>query len=420
MGDAVSLLWVLASAALIFIMQAGFLTLEAGLVRPRNATVTALKVLINWMIVSLLWLLYGFGIAFGDSVGGYFGSSFWMGDGLLPPAGNGMGWVFFLFQLGFAGAAATIVSGAMAERVGFATYALCTVINGGVLYPLVAHWVWGNGFVTQKTFLSAMGFMDFAGSTVVHAVGGWISLASIWMLGPRLGRFDAAGKPRVQEGSSGPLAVLGVFLLWFGWWGFNGGSTLLLGQPAALVIVNTNLAACSAGVVAWLHARLAPPRSDVEGKVMGGALAGLVAITASANLVSLPAALFIGVLAGIAHNLTWELLLRLRLDDPVGAVPVHLTGGVLGTLCVALFGKQSLLARPRLEQLGVQALGTVVVMVLCVSVTVLLLALLKRTIGLRVSPRMENEGITLSAVSHLPAEKPLDADELKRLMGGGG
>jgi Amt family ammonium transporter len=405
--------WVLVSAALIFFMQAGFLALEAGLVRPQNAAITALKSVVDFTVVCIAWVAIGYAFSFGETAGGVLGTSLWFGDGVRD---HGMGWIFVLFQMGFAATSVTIVSGAMAERVGFHTYVIISCVNGALIYPVVAHWVWGNALFDQDTLLSGIGFYDFAGSTVVHSVGGWISLVGIWMLGPRIGRFDDEGKPRPIALASMPIAATGAFILWFGWWGFNGGSTLEAGQPAAEVIVNTSLAGSAAALVAWAHARLVAPRRDVELKFLGGALCGLVAVTASANIIGPASALLIGALAGLVHNLVYELLLRLRLDDPVGAVPVHLGGGVLGTLCVALFGEN--LPRSRVEQLGVQALGIGAVAILCVALTFVTLWILSRTIGLRVAPRDENDGVTLSpggAAEHAPHQ--LDEAELRRLMG---
>ncbi len=414
-------LWVLVSAGLVFFMQAGFLALETGLVRPQNVGVTAMKVLVDWMLTSVIWVAFGYALAFGDTAGGLFGTSMFFGDGI-----EGTGWITFLFQLGFVGASTAIVSGAMAERVAFHTYVVCTIINAGIIYPLVAHWVWGKGvFAGQAAFLYDLGFRDFAGATVVHSVGGWISLVGIWVLGPRLGRFDADGNPRPIESYNIALAALGVFILWFGWWGFNGGSTPALdgggvGNSTALVIANTNLGGATAGLVAWLHGRFLPPHRDVQNKFMGGALAGLVAITACSNIVSPTSALLIGALAGLAHNVVYELLLRLRLDDPVGAVPVHLGGGILGTLCVAGFGKSEWLPEGRFTQLAVQGLGVIVVGALCVLVTFGVLAVLKRTIGLRVSPHDEKRGISLEVPEAAPdlAAGAVDADELRRRMMG--
>jgi Amt family ammonium transporter len=421
MGNQVDQLWVLVAAGLIFLMQAGFLCLEVGFVRPKNVVVTAMKNMADWSIVSLIWLVVGFGVAFGHTAEGLIGTDLFFGDGLTA---DNFGWTFFLFQLGFAGTSATIVSGAMAERVSFNTYLVVTAANALFIYPVVAHWVWGTTFFPdQSTWLSARGFHDFAGSTAVHSVGGWISLIGIWQLGPRLGRFGADGKPRPTEVYSLPLVGLGVFLLWFGWFGFNGGSTLTAGDGTALVIAKTNVAGAAAGVVAYAHASLLQRREDLEAKFMGGLLTGLVAITAGAAVVPVWAALVIGALAGLAHNLCFQALLRARLDDPVGAVPVHLAGGVLGTLCVGLFADLDVLNaltkvdNSRGEQIVAQLTGVGAVAVWTCVVSFILLKVLRATTGLRVSPQQEAEGIITSQPA--PAPPPaLSEDEIRKLMGG--
>jgi ammonium transporter, Amt family len=419
-------LWVLVSAALIFFMQAGFLCLEVGFVRPKNVVVTAMKNVVDWTIVSIIWMLVGFGIAFGHSLRGLIGIDLFFLDGVAAPNGNGLGWTFFLFQLGFAGTSATIVSGAMAERVSFFTYIILTTANALIIYPVVSHWVWGNSFFTdQHSWLTALGFHDFAGSTAVHSVGGWISIVAIVMLGPRLGRFGADGKVRPMESYSLPFVALGVFILWVGWWGFNGGSTLRAGEAAALVIVKTNLAGSVAGLVAYLHGRWFQRKIDLEGKFLGGILAGLVAITACSHVVSLPSAAAIGVLAGIAHNYSYILLMRLQIDDPVGAVPVHLVGGVLGTICVGLFGNLEKLSvvtgvhNTRLGQIGAQLAGVASVGVWTAGLAYLTCKILRATVGLRTSPQEEADGLTMSGEPREHVGEELDPDQVRKLLGGG-
>lgn len=415
--DRVDELWVLVSAALVFFMQAGFLALEVGFVRPQNASVTALKSVVDWSVGSILWLLVGFGMAFGPTNGGWVGFGFLGGAGIDPPAGNGMAWTYFLFQLGFLGATIAIVSGGMAERVSFVVYIVCTAFTSLVVYPVVAHWVWGNGFLAQDTFLASRGFVDFAGSSVVHSVGGWICLVGIWILGPRLGRFGADGKPRNLATTSMPLVALGTLILWFGWWGFNGGSTLVAGTSAAQVIARTNVAGAAAGICAFLHGMLFQGKRDLEGKFAGGALTGLVAITANAHVVTPLGALVVGLLAGLVHNVVYELLLALRLDDPVGAVPVHLGGGLLGTLCVGLLGQPDLLPKgDRVGQLGVQLLGIAVIAVWSVATSFVLFKVLKATIGMRVAPDLEMAGITLSEIVPTAPAEALSEEEIRRMM----
>ena len=419
-------LWLLLAAALVFFMQAGFLCLEVGLVRPKNTSITALKSVIDWSVVSVVWLLAGFGFAFGHTAGGFLGSDLFFGNGLDGPGASPLGWTFFLFQLGFAGAATAIVTGAMAERVSFLTYLCFSTVNGVFIYPVVAHWAWGNGFFgTNATWLTKLGFHDFAGSTVVHSVGGWMALVGILIIGPRLGRFDSQGNARQTPVYSLPLAALGVFILWLGWWGFNGGSTLRAGDSAALVILKTNLAASVAGFVAYAHAALFQKRRELEGKFLGGVLTGLVAITAGALVVSIPGATAIGALAGIVHNVSFEFLLRKRIDDPVGAVPVHLGGGILGTICVGVFGRTDVLAgatgisNSRLGQIGIQLLGVLAAAVWSVTAGSIVLLLLKKTVGLRVSPRQESDGVTLEGdVAAAGPGHGLDLDELQKKLGG--
>jgi Amt family ammonium transporter len=419
-------LWVLASAALVFFMQAGFLCLEVGFVRPRNIVVTAMKNVVDWTVLSVIWIAVGFGFAFGHTADGLIGTDVFWADGIGAADSNGLGWTFFMFQLGFAATSATIVSGAMAERVSFTTYITITIANGLLIYPVVAHWAWGNSFFTeQSTWLTDLGFHDFAGSTVVHSVGGWISLVGIWMLGPRLGRFDAAGKPRAMGSYSIPIVALGCFILWVGWWGFNGGSTFRANDEAAAVIAKTNLAGAVAGLVAFLHARYLQ-KTDVEAKFLGGVLCGLVAITACSAVVSASSAAIIGLLAGLVHNLVYAAMLRFRLDDPVGAVPVHLGGGLLGTLCVGLFGRMDQLHKitgvdnTRAEQIGAQLAGMGAVAAFTVVMSLVVLKGLKATVGLRVSPQQEAEGLSLSgeAPPAASAAEDLDLDEVRKQLGG--
>jgi Amt family ammonium transporter len=418
-------LWVLIGAVLVFFMQAGFLCLETGLVRPRNATITALKNIIDWCVASVTWTVVGFGLAFGPTLAGLVGAGLFMGERIAPPAGNGLGWAFLLFQLGFAGAAVTIVSGALAERVGFVAYLVASLFNACLVYPVVAHWVWGGAFLPgQATLLAGRGFQDFAGATVVHSVGGWISLVGIWMVGPRLGRFDAEGRVQPMESYSLPLAALGSFFLWVGWWGFNGASTLLAGEGSAEVIAVTNVAGAAAGLAAYLHGRLVQRTGDLEAKLLGGALTGLVAITACANVVTAGTGILVGAAAGVLHNVVFALLLRLRLDDPVGAVPVHLGGGVFGTLCVGLLGKldrlEALTGGPasRLSRIGTQLIGISVVAVWTVAASLAVFWLVKVTVGLRASPEEEAEGLNIDGATrgHAVPASPLDRSEIERLM----
>ena len=409
--------WVLLSAALVFFMQAGFKCLEVGLVRKHQIAAVAMKNMVDWTVGSVIFFLLGFGLMFGHSAGG------WLGTDLFSPAtfavegGNDLGAVFFMFQLAFAGTALTIVSGSMSERTGFVPYLTASVFIALLIYPVFGHWVWGNMFYSDNSaWLADLGFIDFAGSTVVHSVGAWISLAGLKLLGPRLGRYTEAGTLREFEANSIPMAVLGVFILWFGWWGFNGGSTLAFDSQVGGIILNTNLAGAAAALAAYFHSFFFQQKENIYEKMLGGALGGLVAITASAHIQTPYTALIIGTLAGVIHNLSYDLLTKKwKIDDAVGAIPVHGFCGLFGTLAVALFAPEASLAHTRWVQLGVQALGALVCIAWAGGVGYALFFVLKKTIGLRVSPAEERQGITLYHVKEEEEEEG-DEDEIIRLM----
>jgi Amt family ammonium transporter len=414
-------LWVLLAAALVFLMQAGFLAFEVGCVRPRNVASVAQKNIIDWVVVTAVFFLCGFGLMFGPTLGGFVGTDLFALVGLDDADGIPLRYVFFAFQLAFAGTAATIVSGAMAERTSFTTYLLVAMATALIIYPVFGHWAWGNLFFpTNDTLLTRIGFMDFAGATVVHSVGGWIGLVGVWFLGPRLGRYGTRGRLRQVESYSVPWSALGVFILWIGWWGFNGGSLLALNERVGLIITNTNIAAAVGGLSAFVHAWYAQKRADLNAKFFGGILGGLVAITACCNVVTPLSAVAVGALAGIVHNTSYDLVIkRLRLDDAVGAVPVHLFCGILGTLSVAIFGESELLTHPRWTQLGVQLVGIVICGLWTASTAAFTFKLLQSTLGLRVSPEEEAAGIDIAR--RKPPTPPaddgdLDEAEIRQLM----
>jgi Amt family ammonium transporter len=399
--------WVLVAACLVFFMQVGFLALEVGFVRRKAIVITAMKNVVDWVVCCLAFFFAGWGLMFGHTVDGLVGGSGWLlagGDG-----GHAIGiGIHFLFNLAFAGTAATIVSGAMAERTAFVPYVISSAVVTAIIYPVVGHWIWGNGFFAgNSTLLTQWGFIDFAGSTVVHSVGGWVSLIGIIVVGPRIGRFDADGQPVNLGNYSLAWSGMGVLILWFGWWGFNGGSTLRLDGSVAGIIVNTNVAAAAGGFAAMIHGTLAQAGRDLTAKFMGGLLAGLVAITASCHIVSPVAAVAIGVVAGVLHNIALEAMVRFRLDDPVGAVPVHLACGIWGTLAVGIFGRADafLPGQSRLAQIGVQALGVGIVAAWTVFASLLTFLLLRRYVGLRVSAHEELVGYDLGG--ELPADDGL-------------
>ena len=395
--ETVDSLWVLVAASFVFMMQTGFLCFEVGVVRPKNAWVTAAKNVADWTVISVVYFFIGFGLQYGSSVGGWIGSSLFAGVGVDDPAGNHLSWYFFLFQLAFCGTCATIVSGAMAERVNFKAYLFMMVIMGLIIYPVWGHWVWGNGFYgSNKPWLQSMGFMDFAGGSAVHMVGGFAAIAGIVVLGPRLGRYARDGQLKKMDSYGLAWSGVGTLILWFGWWGFNGGSTLAFNKDVGIIIFNTNVAAAVGGLVAFVHCAALQGRRDIDGKFLGGILGGLVAITPCANVVSPVGAVLVGASAAIVHNLSFDLVIRRwRLDDVVGAVPVHAFCGMWGLICVALFGIESKLRLPRTEQLLVQLLGIVCCAAWSLGVTYAALRFIKAAFGVRVSAMHEINGLSL-------------------------
>jgi len=402
LGDAIlalDTLWVLLGAFLVFFMQAGFGLVEAGFIRAKNTCNILTKNFMDYCLGSVMFFLVGYAFMFGEG-NGFVG---WSGFALVgvDATSNGVSvWAFWLFQAAFCGAAATIVAGAMAERMKFPAYLMYTVVVSALVYPIIGHWIWGGGW------LAGLGFRDFAGSTVVHATGGWVAFVGAALLGPREGKFGPDGKARAIAGHSLPLAALGVFILWFGWFGFNPGSTLGLSDGrwslAAQVAMNTNLAACAGGIVALVAVWVAYGKPDIS-MMMNGALAGLVAITAPCAYVSPGAALAIGAVGGVLVVVAVAVVDRVRVDDPVGAVAVHGVNGVWGTLAVGIWGRPALLGDGLsgllhgggLKLLGVQALGVGSVMVFAMVTMGITFYIIKRTIGLRVSRTEELRGLDI-------------------------
>ena len=387
--------WVLVAAFLVFLMQAGFAMVEAGFTRAKNACNILFKNYADFSVASLLFFVIGYALMFGKGNSFVGGTGFFL-NGAENPSGVPL-LAFFFFQLVFCGTAATIVSGGVAERMKFVSYLIYTVVLSAVVYPIIGHWIWGGGWLAE------LGFMDFAGSTVVHATGGWVALVGAIMLGPRLGKYAKDGSPRAIPGHSIPLAALGVFLLWFGWFGFNPGSTLGVGDGVsiALIAANTNLAAAAGAIAAMATIWLVVGKPDLS-MTMNGALAGLVGITAPCAFVSPGASIIIGLVAGVLVVVGVLVLDRLHADDPVGAVSVHGINGVWGTLAVGLFG-QAALGVPNdglfigggFTQLGVQALGSVAAGLFAVVSMVIVFAIVKSTIGLRVSAEEEVRGLDI-------------------------
>jgi len=390
--DKADLVWLLVSTTLVLLMQPGFAALESGLVRAKNSINVAIKNLSDFMVATLGFWAVGFGLMFGTTLGGVIGASMFGFDGGDDPRTL----AFFFFQLAFCGTATTIVSGAVAERMRFTGYLVTSAILSTLIYPVVGHWAWGGLLDPRHPgWLAGLGFIDFAGSTVVHSVGGWISLAAILVIGPRLGRFGPGGG-RI-EGHDLALSTLGVFFLWIGWFGFNGGSALAMSAAVPSILVNTLLAgaagAAAGTAVSWW--REGAPDAIA---CMTGAIAGLVAVTANCHGVAEWEALLIGAVgAVICYALTLQLE-RWEIDDAVGAVPAHLGPGIWGTLAVALFGDPARMNSKLgfLELLGVQVLGIVAVGIVAFGGSWLLLRLVDRFLPLRVGADAEELGLNIS------------------------
>jgi ammonium transporter, Amt family len=388
--SAIDTVWVALCAALIFQMEGGFALLESGFIRSKNSVSIIAKVIIDIIFGGLAFYAVGFGIAYGASNG------WWAFDMGISQNDLGLGLtvsnsLFWFIQMGFAVAAISIVSGAITERMKVSVYALFVVIFCSLMYPLAANWVWNpNGW------LSKMGFNDFAGSAAVHAMGGFAALAGAIVVGPRIGKYKKDGTSNSIMGHNIPLAAVGAFILWFGWFGFNPGSTLaavgnweLIGKVAS----NTFLASAAGGVSTMLYTHFRYKQVDIT-MVINGILAGLVAITAGCNVVGPNSAIIIGLIAGVLVDIAVVTIDKFKVDDPVGAVAVHGVNGTFGTLAVGLFAEESgLFTTGQIHQLGVQAIGVFTIAAFSFTVTFLLFKLLDKTIGIRISPIEEEIGI---------------------------
>ena len=379
-------LWTLVAAALVFFMQAGFAMVEAGFTRAKNAVNILMKNLMDFSMGSIVYWAIGFGLMFGASGTGWFGTSgFFLSD--FTPDGDPWVLAFWMFQVVFAATAATIVSGAMAERTKFTGYLLYSICVCGLIYPIFGSWAWGSLF-NGSGWLEGLGFIDFAGSTVVHSVGGWAALAGAIVLGPRLGKYLADGSVRPIPGHNMPLGALGVFILWLGWFGFNPGSTTTADKSIAMIFVNTNLAAATGAILAMITSWVKFGKPDVS-MSLNGALAGLVAITAGCANVSPASALAIGAIAGILVVLSVLFFDKIKVDDPVGAVSVHGVCGAWGTLAAGIFNIGGTTA----AIIGVQLIGIAACFLWTFPAAFIMFKLIDKTIGLRVSPEEEAEGL---------------------------
>jgi len=386
----INTVWVLMAAFLVFFMQAGFGMLEAGFTRAKNAANILMKNMMDFCMASLAYWIVGFGLMYGAG-NGLIGHSWFFLAGIPAETSGVPTPAFWFFQVVFAAAAATIVAGAMAERTRFTAYLLYSFLISALVYPIVGHWAWGGGWLAQ------LGFQDFAGSTVVHTVGGWASLVGAVMVGPRLDKYRPDGRIKVIPGHNIPLAALGCLILWFGWFGFNPGSSLsgMNADLIAKVAVNTNMAAATGCITTMLLVWFLYGKPDLS-MAINGALGGLVAITAPCATVTIAGSVLIGALVAPVVVLGVTLLDRLRIDDPVGAVPVHGLCGVWGTLALGLFNStDGLFYGGGFRLLGVQALGSFCVVSFVVVSMFLIFKVLDLIVGLRVSTEEEIRGLDI-------------------------
>ncbi|MCP4453206.1 MAG: ammonium transporter [Planctomycetes bacterium] len=388
----INIVWTCIAAFLVFFMQAGFAMVEAGFTRAKNAVNILMKNLMDFSVGTVAFALVGFGLMFGAS-NGFFGTTHFgltdMGDD------TSWSWTFLIFQTVFAATAATIVSGAMAERTKFVSYLVYSVFITVLIYPIFGSWAWGS-LLDGGGWLENLDFLDFAGSTVVHSVGGWLALAGAIVLGPRIGKYGPDGKPKAIIGHNIPLAALGVFILWFGWFGFNPGSTTTGDGTIGYIAVTTNIAAATGAIIAMTVSWIVLKKPDVS-MALNGALAGLVSITAPCDAVSPLAAAIIGGVGGTL--VVFSVLFIdgvLKIDDPVGAVSVHGVCGAWGTISCGLFNlEKGLFYGGGAHQLGVQLVGVGAAFVWAFGLGLILFNVIKATIGLRVTPDEESKGLDI-------------------------
>tara|TARA_B100000315_G_scaffold233355_1_gene246411 strand:+ start:775 stop:2907 length:2133 start_codon:yes stop_codon:yes gene_type:complete len=406
-------LWVINCAILVFIMQAGFMCMESGLSRHKNSINVALKNAADFGVSVVMFWTLGFGLMFGTSYNGIIGTDLFFFKTDISEYQT-----YFVFQAMFVATAATIISGAVAERMKFAGYLIITVLSTAIIYPIIGHWAWSSSYLSKlyssnrienatSGWLAEMGFVDFAGSTIVHSVGGWIALAGVLILGARIGKYSEANKGKFT-GSSYPLAILGTLILWFGWFGFNGGSNGAMDETVPLILINTFLAAAFGLLTGLVISYITKKKPDPMYVILGP-LAGLVAITASCNSVNSISAILIGIIGCIVAILATELLERFEIDDVVGAIPVHLAAGVWGTLAVAIFSDLEILGTElsRMEQLKIQVIGIISVGIFSFSISFIFLKVLNKFYPLRVSPVHEELGLNIAEHGAVSAEHDL-------------
>lgn len=402
-----NIVWTLVAGVLVFFMQAGFALVETGFTRAKNAVNIMMKNTLDFVAGSLAFMVLGYALMFGHAWHGVIGTS---GFFMAGPTGSDFNWTFMFFQTMFAATAATIVSGAMAERTKFSSYLVYSVIVSLLIYPIFGKWAWGGGAGADcagwLSTLKTGAFCDFAGSTVVHSIGGWLALAGAICLGPRIGKYGPDGKPRAFPGHSLVLATLGVFVLWVGWFGFNPGSTLIGDGSIGRIAMTTNLAAAAGGMTALATVWMMFGKPDIS-MTLNGVLAGLVAITAPCASVTLAGAVCIGAIAGVLVVLSVLFFDRVaKVDDPVGAISVHGMNGLWGTLSCGLFNAEAVLKTGEhstgmlygggFNQLISQFIGAGAAFIWAFGLGMILFTVIKKTIGLRVSREEEMKGLDIT------------------------
>jgi len=412
LASGIDTVWVLLCAALVFFMEGGFAFLEAGFIRAKNSLNIVMKVFTDCTVGMLSYWAVGFGVMYGANWAGLFGTTgFFIGGDLSHIKLRIPIYAYWLFQAAFAVAMASIVSGAVAERMKFSPYIIYTALAAAIIYPVAGHWVWG-----VDGWLGKMGMLDFAGSAAVHAVGGWSALAAVLVLGPRIGKYKKDGGVNFLPPHNLHLAFLGTFILWFGWFGFNPGSSLSgLDMNIARIALTTNLAAAAGGTMAILFTMFRYGKADPS-MAMNGALAGLAAITAGTAFVSPVSAVIIGAVAGVLVVLAVFFFDSIRADDPVGAIAVHGVNGTWGVLAVGLFAeKGGLFFGGGIKLLSIQALGVAAVSIWAFAATYVVFTVLKKTMGIRVAFDEEIEGLDvtehgISAYSGISSASMADVD----------
>ncbi|WP_372714400.1 ammonium transporter [Ilyobacter sp.] len=375
-----NIVWLGIAGAMVMFMQVGFIALESGFTRGKNAVNVASKGILDFAVGAILYFAIGYAFMFGE--GSMIGTTNFFLSGYIS-SGDSWGIMVWFFQVMFAGAAATIVSGAVAERVKLSGYVIACALIAGFIYPIFGHWAWSG-----EGWLAAMNFHDFAGSTVIHSLGGWLALAGAIVVGPRFGKFGKNGKVNAIPGHNIPLATLGTFILWFGWYGFNGGSTLIGDGSIAIVLLNTTLGGAAGALSAMIYSVFKQNKLVDLGMTLNGALAGLVSVTAGADVLHPGFSLLVGLLAGILVSVSVPFFDKIGVDDPVGAVSVHGVNGAWGTIAVGLFTAE--------YSIGTQFIGAATVFVYAFGIGMIMFKLIDKFMGIRVTASEELVGLDIA------------------------